>query len=88
MQKQKFSRLIKNRRAKIFNFPNASSHQILHYLDVHLNDKSINTLIIHIAINDLLTNSSTSGLTDIVSNIKKVTEKCLMFGVKKVLFKG
>ena len=88
MQKQKFSRLIKNRRAKIFNFPNASSHQILHYLDVHLSDKSINTLIIHIAINDLLTNSSTSGLGDIVSNIKKVTEKCLMFGVKNVLFKG
>ena len=88
MQMQKFSRLIKNRRAKIFNFPSASSQQILHYLDVHLNDKSINTVIIHIAINDLLTNSSTSGLDDIFSNIKKVTEKCLMFGVKNVLFQG
>ena len=67
---QKFSGLIKNRRAKLFNFPSASSHHILHYLDVHLNDKSMDTMIINIEINDLLTNSIRSGMDDIVSNIK------------------
>ena len=34
----------------MFNFPGASSHQLLHYLDVHLKDKSIDTAIIHIGI--------------------------------------
>ena len=81
---QKFIRLIKNRQAKIFNLPGASSHQLLHHLDVHLKDKSIDTVIIHIGINDLLTNSSRSGMDNLINNIKKITKKCLMFGVKSV----
>ena len=84
IQMHKFYRLIKNRKAIIFNFPGASSHQSLHYLDVHLKDKSINTVIIYIGINDLLTNSSISGKDNLIYNIKNVTEKCLMFGIKNV----
>ena len=78
----KFNRLIKNRKAKMFNFPGASSHQLLHYLDVHLKDKSIDTVIIHIGINDLLTNSSRSVMDNLILNIKKITEKRLIFGVE------
>ena len=70
IQMHKFNRLIKNRKAKMFNFPGASSHQLLHYLDVHLKDKSIDTVIIHIGINDLLTNSSRSGMDNLIYNIK------------------
>ena len=55
---QKFNYLIKNLRAKSFNFLGASSHQLLHYLDVDLNDKLIDNVIIHIGINYLLKNSS------------------------------
>ena len=81
---QKFNRLIKNRQAKMFNFPSAASHQLLHYLDVHLKDKSIDTVISHIGINDLLTSSSRSGIDNLISNIWKITKKCLMFGIKNV----
>ena len=84
IQMHKFNRLIKNRKAKMFNFPGASPHQLLHYLDVHLKDKSIDTVIIHIGINDLLTNGSRSGMDNLIYNIKKITEKCSMFGVKSV----
>ena len=55
---QTFNRLMKNRQARMFNFPGVSSHQLLHYLDVPLNGNSFDTLIIHIGINDLLTKSS------------------------------
>ena len=82
----KFNRLIKNRKAKMFNFPGALSQQLLHYLDVHLKDKSIDTAIIHIRINDLLTNSSRSGMHNLIYNIKKITVKILSFGVKVFLF--
>ena len=75
IQMQNFNRLIKNHQAKMFNFPGASSHQLLHYLDVHLKDKSIDTVIIHIGINDLLTTSSGSGMDNLINNIKKITEK-------------
>ena len=78
---QKFNRLI-NRWAKMFNFPDASSHQLLHYLAVCLKEKPIDTVIIHIGINDLLTNRSRSGMDNLSNNIKKITEKCLTFGVR------
>ena len=78
----KLNRLIKNRKPKMFYFPCASSHQLLHYLDAHLKDKSIDTLIIHIGINDLLTNSSRSCMDNLIYNIKK------MFGVKSVFISG
>ena len=72
----------------MFNFPGASSHQLLYYVDPHLKDKSIDTVIIHIGINYLLTNSSRSGMDNLIYNINKVTEKCLMFGVKSAFTSG
>ena len=66
----------------MFNFPDASSHQLLHYLAVCLKEKPIDTVIIHIGINDLLTNRSRSGMDNLSNNIKKITEKCLTFGVR------
>ena len=88
IQMHKFNRLIKNRKTKMFYFPVTSSHQLLHYLDVHLKNKSIDTVIIHIGINDLLTNSSRSGMDNLIYNIKKSIEKCLMFSVKSVFISG
>ena len=70
----KFNRLTKNCKAKIFNFPGASSHQLLDYLDVHLKDKSIDTVIIYIGINDLLTNSGRSGI-DILFTTSRKSQK-------------
>ena len=88
IQMHEFNRLIKNRNVKMFNFPGASFHQLLHYLDVHLKDKSIDTVTIHTGINDLLANSNRSGMDNLIYNIKKITEKCLMFGVKSVFISG
>ena len=72
----------------MFSFPGASSHQLLHYLDVHLRDQSIDIVITDIGINDLLTNSNRSSMDNLNYNIKKITEKCLMFGVKNVFISG
>ena len=72
----------------MLNFPGASFHQLLHYLDVQLKDKSIDTVIIHTRINDLLANSNRSGMDNRIYNIKKITEKCLIFGVKSVFISG
>ena len=44
----------------MLNVPGVSFHQLLHYVDVHLNDKSIDAGIIHVKINDFLTVSSRS----------------------------
>ena len=85
---QRINHLIRNRRAKEFNFSDASSHQLLHELDVHLNDKLIDNVILLIGINDLSANSSRSGLDNLISNMKKITEKCFMFCAKNVFVSG
>ena len=68
----------------MFNFPSASSHQMLHYLDVHLEDRQINTVVIHIGINDILRDSSQSSIDVLLQNIKNMSLKCKKFGVKNI----
>ena len=78
IQMHKFNRLIKNRQAEMFSFPGASSHQLLHYLDVHLRDQSIDIVIIHIGINNLLTNSNRSSMDNLKQHQENYRE---MFNV-------
>ena len=43
-----FNGLIKNRKAKMLNFPGASSRQLLHYMDIHLEGIQVDRVVIHI----------------------------------------
>ena len=83
-----FNRFIKNSKAKMFTFPGASSHQMLHYLDVHLEDRQINTVVIHVGINDILRDSSQSSIDGLLQNIKNMSLKCTKFGVKNIFISG
>ena len=83
-----FNRFIKNSKAKMFNFPGASSHQRLHDLDVHLEDRQINAVFIHFGINDILRDSSQSSIDGIMQNIKNMHSKCKKFGVKNIFISG
>ena len=75
---------IKNGNARIHSFPGATSHQLLHYLDVNL-DKYTNTVVIHIGINDIL--NSASNVNGLLSNIKDI-KKCPNFGVQYIFVSG
>ena len=45
-------------------------------------------MIIHIRINDIWTNSRRSGIDNLIYNIKKITEKYFMFGIRSVFISG
>ena len=83
-----FNRFIKNSKAKMFSFPGASSHQMLRYLDVHLEDRQINTVVIHVGVNDILRDSSQSSIDGLLQNIKNMSLKCTKFGVKNIFILG
>ena len=83
-----FNRALRNRRAKMLNFPGASSNEILHYIDVHLKEKLIDTVIIHVGVNDLLNENSQLKINQLIENIKKITQECVSFGVKKIYVSG
>ena len=72
----------------MFNFPGASSHQMLHYLDLHLEDREINTVVIHVGINDILKDSNQSSIDGLLQNIKNMSLKCKKFSVKKHWYFG
>ena len=77
-----FNWFTKNDKATMFNFQGASSHQILHYLDVHLEDRWINIVVICIGINNILGDSSQSCIDGLWQNIKE----CL-WNVKNLVWK-
>ena len=77
-----FNRFIKNGKATMFNFHGASSHQMLQYLD--LASRQINTVVLHIGINDILTDSSYLNIDGPLQNIKNMSLKCKIFCVKNI----
>ena len=68
----------------MLNFSGASSSEMLHYIDFHLKEKLIDTAIAHVGVNDLLNENSQFKINQLIENIKKITQKCVSFTVKKI----
>ena len=68
----------------MLNFSGSSSKQMLHYIDIHLKDKSVDTAILHVAVNDLLNDNSQSNVYNLMSNIHKIIEKCKRVAVRNI----
>ena len=83
-----FTSLLRNRKAKMLNFPGSSSKQMLHYIDIHLEDKSIDTVLLHVGVNGLLNDNSKSNVDNLMSNIHKIVEKCKRVGVRNIFVSG
>ena len=83
-----FNSLLRNRKAKMLNFPGSSSKQMLHYIDVLLKDKFIDTVLLHVGVNDILNDNSQSNVDNMISNIHKIVEKCKRVGVGNIFVSG
>ena len=83
-----FSQFIKNSKATMLNFPGPSSHQMLHYLDVHLKCRQINADAIHVGITDILRDNSQSNIDGGLQNIKNMSLKCKKIGIKSIFISG
>ena len=67
---------IKNGKTKMISFPGATSKEILHYLDVHLTNSSVDVVILRFGVNDLLEDNSQSKIKNLGKNIRSMVEKC------------
>ena len=61
------NRFITRGNARIHNFAGATSKQLLHYVDVNL-DSDIDTIILHISLNDILQDSTTNNIINCIKN--------------------
>ena len=58
---------------------------MLHYIDLHLEDKSIDTVLLHVGVNDLLNDNRKSNVDNLMLNIHRIVEKCKRVGVRNIL---
>ena len=83
-----FNSLLRNRKAQMLNFPGSSCKQMSYYIDIHLEDKSIDTVILHVGVNDILNGNSQCNVDNLMSNIHKIIEKCKRVGVRNIFVSG
>ena len=76
---------IRHGHARVYSFPRATSKQLLHYLDVNIED-SADTVLIHIGVNDIL--QSVSNMDRLFLNVREMVRKCRFFGVKNMFVSG
>ena len=66
---RQLNQFVKSGNARIHSFPCANSKQLLHYLDVHLDNKT-DTVILHIGVNDLLQDISSDNFNKFMKNLE------------------
>ena len=71
--------------ARVHSFPGATSKQLLHDLDVNIDD-STDTVLIHIGVNDIL--QSVSNMDRLLLNVREMVRKCRLFGLKNMFVSG
>ena len=85
---REFNRLLKNGNAKLLCFPGVNSKQLLHYLDINLDDCQTDTVILHVGVNDILQDQTSQGVENLVNNIKCMAQKCYSYGVTNIFISG
>ena len=83
-----FNRYIKYDQKNLLTFPGATSRHFMHYLDVFLEDRSTETVIIQVGVNDIINNNSKSNFEKYISNVEKMIQKGRNCGVEKIFLSG
>ena len=81
---RQLNQFVKSGNARIHSFPGANSKQLLHYLDVNLDNKT-DTVILHIGVNDLLQDISLDNFNKLIKNLEYMVQKCRSFWGKTCL---
>ena len=80
-----FNKLIKNRKGKMLNFP---SRQLPVYMDIHLEGIQVDTVVIHIGVNDLLSYSNQLRIDSLKNNFLFLAGKWRNYGVTNIFLCG
>ena len=59
-----------------------------HYIDIHLEYSSIDTVILHVGVKDLSNDNSQPNVDNLMSNIHKIIEKWKRIGVRNIFVCG
>ena len=71
---------------KIPEFPRHNMGELLYYMDPTLGEGSYDTAIVHIGINDIINNDSSTKVENLVLNLEKIVIKLKKYGIKNLVF--
>ena len=83
-----FSKFVRVGKDRLQYFPYTTSNQLLHHLDVNLQDNNTESVILHVDINDVLQNSTETNINSFFNNVREMAEKFRSYNVKNVFISG
>ena len=86
--KAKINNSIRSGRVRFRNFPGATSGELLHYMDPTLAEGNYDTAIVHVGINDIINDDSSTKVENLVLNLEKIVIKLKKYGIKNVCLSG
>ena len=86
--KAKINNSIRSGRVRFRNFPGATSGELLHYMDPTLAEGNYDTAIVHVGINDIINDDSSTKVEHLVLNLEKIAIKLKNYGIKNVCLSG
>ena len=67
-----FNKFVRVEKAKLQCFPGATSNQLLHYLDVNLQDNNTESLMLHVRVNDVLQDRTETNINSFFKNVQEI----------------
>ena len=83
-----FNKFVRVGKAKLQYFPCATSNQLLHYLDINLQDNKTESAIFYVGINDVWQNSTETNINSFSNNVQEMAEKCRSSNVNNFFISG
>ena len=67
-----FNKFVRVEKAKLQCFPGATSNQLLHYLDVNLQDNNTESLMLHVRVNGVLQDRTETNINSFFKNVQEI----------------
>ena len=84
----KINNSIRSGRVRFRNLPGGTSGELFHYMDTTLAEGNYDTAIVHIGINDIINNDSSTKVEDLVLNLEKIAIELKKYGIKNLCLSG
>ena len=86
--KYKINKGLQSGRARFKYFPGTTSKDLLNHIDRTLEDHSFEVVIIHIGVNNIISNRSSPNFDHVLKNIKNIVQKCRSYGMENIFIFG
>ena len=86
--KVRINNSIRSGQIRFRNSPGTTSGELLNYIDSTLAERNYDTTIVHVGINDIINDDSSTKVENLVLNLEKIAIKLKKYGIKNVCLSG